>query len=61
MSRGSSQRGVDFCVCTSGARLAATFQASVDAWMLHKGHTLDGIDLKAFGVRKLGTEVEERP
>lgn len=46
---------------TPDARLAATFQASVDAWMLHDGDTLDGIDLKAFGVRKLGTEVEERP
>jgi len=46
---------------TPDARLAATFQASVDAWMLHNGDALDGIDLKAFGVRKLGTEVEERP
>jgi len=42
-------------------RLAATFQASFDAWMLHDGNRLDGIDLTAFGVRKLGTDVEERP
>lgn len=42
-------------------RLAATFQASVDAWMLHGGDRLAGIDLTAFGVRKLGTDVEERP
>jgi hypothetical protein len=40
---------------------SATLQASVDAWMLHDGDTVNGIDLTAFGVRKLGAEVEERP
>lgn len=45
---------------TPDERLAATFQASIDAWMLHDGDTVDGIDLRAFGVRKRGAEVEER-
>jgi hypothetical protein len=39
---------------TPDERLAATFQASIDAWMLHDGDTVDGIDLREFGVRKLG-------
>ena len=46
---------------TPDQRLAASFQASVDAWVLHAQETVDGIDLTAFGVRKLGTDVEESP
>jgi hypothetical protein len=42
-------------------RLAATFQASIDAWVLHDRDTVDGIDLTAFGVRKRGADVEEPP
>lgn len=41
-------------------RLAATFQASIDAWMLHGGDHVEGIDLAVFGVRKLGDDLEER-
>ena len=41
-------------------RLAATFQASRDAWILHDGDDpVEGIDLSVFGVRKLGKEVPE--
>lgn len=46
---------------TPDERLAATFQASIDAWMLHDEGTVDGIDLTAFGVRKLGADEEGRP
>lgn len=40
-------------------RLAASFQASIDAWSLHKGEPAKGIDLSVYGVRKLGEELED--
>jgi hypothetical protein len=45
---------------TPDERLAAAFQVSIDAWMLHDGDYIHGIDLGVFGVRKLGEVLEER-
>lgn len=44
---------------TPEERLAATFQASIDAWMLRDGEPAKGIDLSVYGVRKLGEELED--
>lgn len=43
---------------TPDERLAATFQASIDAWTLHEGVHVQGIDLAVCGVRKLGEVLE---